>query len=173
MCGEEKGSKDLARGKRLHVMVAIVYNKGVILCESYDKMNGKFFASFIRQHFNLCFWRAGPQRDGKRLFVMDSDPSQTSKVAKNALKDIECELLRIPRSSPDINPIENIFHIVKNLLECEAIEENLTCETFEEFKTRVLRTIKNVDPAIIDKAIESMPQRVRLIIKGKGYRTKN
>ena len=103
---------------------------------------------------------------------MDNDPSQTSKVAKNVLKDIECKLLRIPPRSPDINPIKNIFHIVKNLLESEAIEENLTCETFEQFKMRVLRTIKNVGPAIIEKAIESMPQRIRLIIKGKGYRMK-
>ena len=80
-----KGSKDLARGKRLHVMVAIAYNKGAILCEPYDKTNGKFFASFIRQHFNLCFGRAGPKRDGKCLFAMDNDPSQIFKVAKNAL----------------------------------------------------------------------------------------
>ena len=93
-------------------------------------------------------------------------------VEENLLTDIECELLRIPPRSPDINPIENVFHLVKNLLESEAIQENITCETFEQFKTRVLRTIENVDPTIIDKAIESMPQRIRLIIKGKGYRTK-
>ena len=77
-----------------------------------------------------------------------------------------------PFRSSDINPSENVFHLVKNLLESEAIQENITCETFEQFKTRVLRTIENVDPTIIDKAIESMPQRIRLIIKGKGYRTK-
>ena len=121
-----KGSKDLAGGKRLHVMVSIAYNKGVILCEPYGKMSGKFFASFIRQYFDLCFGRAGSKRDGKRLFVMDNDPSQISKVAENALTDIECELLRIPPRSPDINPIENVFHLVKNLLESEAIQENIT-----------------------------------------------
>ena len=45
-----KGSKDLAGGKRLHVMVAIAHGKGVILNEPYEKMNGQFFANFIRQH---------------------------------------------------------------------------------------------------------------------------
>ena len=48
---------------------------------------------------------------------------------------------------------------MKNLLECKAIQENVTCETFEQFKMQVYRTLKNVDPTIIDKAIESMPQR--------------
>ena len=99
------------------------------------KMNGNFSASFVRQYFNLCFGRAGPKRNGKRLFVMDNDPSQISKVAENLLKHIECELLWIPPRSPDINPIKNILHLVKNLLESEGIQENITSETFEQFKT--------------------------------------
>ena len=40
-----KGSKDLARGRRLHVIVAIAYGKGMVLKETYEKMNGAFFAS--------------------------------------------------------------------------------------------------------------------------------
>ena len=62
-----KGSKDLAGGKRLHVMVEIAYGKGVTLREPYDKLNGQFFANFIRQHFNLCFRRAGPKQVGKSI----------------------------------------------------------------------------------------------------------
>lgn len=84
----------LAGGKRLHVMVAIAYGKGVILKEPYDKLNGQFFANFIRQHFNLCFGRAGPKRDGKRLFVMDNDPSQVSKLAMSALRETESNFRR-------------------------------------------------------------------------------
>ena len=57
---------------------------------------------------------------------MDNDPSQVSKVAMNTLQEIECELLKLPSCSPDINLIEGIFHIVKNLLEEEeAIEATL------------------------------------------------
>ena len=63
-------------------MVAIAYEKGVILKEPHDKLNGQFFANFIGQHFNLRFGRAGPKRDGKRVFVMDNDRSQVSKLAE-------------------------------------------------------------------------------------------
>lgn len=62
--------------------------------------------------------------------------------------------------------------VVKDTLEKEAIERNITKESFEEFNTRVLRTLGDVDPAIIDRAIDSMPTRIKLIIKGNGYRTK-
>ena len=47
------------------------------------------------------------------------------------------ELQKIPRCSPDITDpiIEGIFHIVKDMLEEESIERNITKESFEEFQT--------------------------------------
>ena len=50
-----KRSKEVAGGKRLHILVAIAYGKGVVLKLPYRKMDGNFFAEFIRQHFNICF----------------------------------------------------------------------------------------------------------------------
>lgn len=98
-----KGSKDLPAGRRVHVMVAIAHGKGVILAVPYEKMNGNFFANFIKRNFNICFAKAGPKHSGKRLFVMDNDPSQSSKVAMRALHDVEGELLKIPARSPDLS----------------------------------------------------------------------
>ena len=141
-----KGSKELAGGKRLHVMVAIAYGKGVVLKEPYEKLNGTFFANFIREHFNLCFGRAGPKRNGAWKFVMDNDPSQTSQGALTALEDTECELFVIPPRSPDLNPRENIFHVVKDDLEEEAIVKNIIKESFEEFKARVLKKLEKWIP---------------------------
>jgi hypothetical protein len=41
------GSKELAGGRRLHMMVAIAHAKGIILKDTYRKMSGDFFSSFI------------------------------------------------------------------------------------------------------------------------------
>ena len=46
-----KGSKDLAGGKRLHVVVAISYRKGVILREPYETMNGSFLLLSSEKNF--------------------------------------------------------------------------------------------------------------------------
>ena len=59
-----KGSKSLAGGRRLHIIVAIALQKGVILRKDYDKMDGVFFAKFIRENFNLCFGKAAPKYRG-------------------------------------------------------------------------------------------------------------
>ena len=73
---------------RVHVMVAI-------LAKPYVKMNRPFFASFIKQHFNLCFAKAGPRRGQRHIFIMDNDPPQSSKIAKTAFESIEAALLKI------------------------------------------------------------------------------
>ena len=70
-----KGLKELPGGRRLHVVIAIVAGKGVILCVPYNKMSGHFFADFITTHFNITFARAGPKRNGRKLFVMGNDAS--------------------------------------------------------------------------------------------------
>ena len=53
-----KGSKGLAGGKRLHLLVAICFGKGVILAEPYQTMNAEFFSRFIQRHLdnknNVC-----------------------------------------------------------------------------------------------------------------------
>ena len=43
-----KGSKDSAGGRRLHVLAAIAYKKGVVLAVPHENMNGTFFAQFIK-----------------------------------------------------------------------------------------------------------------------------
>ena len=77
-----KGSKDLPGGRHLHLMVAVDFGNGVILRVAYEKMDGEFFANFIREHFNLCFGKARPKTDGKRLFVMSNKPDSFESIAR-------------------------------------------------------------------------------------------
>ena len=167
-----RGSKELAGGKRLHVMVAIAYGKGVVLKVPYQKMDGPFFEQFVRQHFNICFARCGPKKDGRRLFLMDNDPSQTSKAARKAMENIDAEFHKIPARSPDLNPIENIFHLVKKSLDDEALTNNITSETFNEFSERVLKSMENLSTEIIDRTIASLSNRVDAVLKARGNRIK-
>ena len=53
-----KGSKVGTGGKVAKMMVAITHGGGVIICERYEKMDAKYFASFIDQHFNTMFERS-------------------------------------------------------------------------------------------------------------------
>lgn len=166
-----KGSKDLAGGKRLHLMVAIAKSKGVLLAEEYEKMNGDYFSGFIHRNFESLFLKC-KRRPNTRLFVMDNDPCQTSHLATEAMNDVGGELFKIPARSPDINPIENIFHIVKRKLAKDAIDRNILRESFVQFTERVKQALNSIDTKVIDDTIDSMPKRILAIIDMKGHRTK-
>ncbi len=44
---------------------------------------------------------------------MNNDPSQRSKTAWKAMNKAGATLFTIPSRSPDLNPIDNLFHVVK------------------------------------------------------------
>ena len=85
--------------------------------------------------------------------------------AKNAEFDIGAQMISIPPRSQD-NPIENFFHLMKKHLTRDALEQNITQESYQQFSDRVKETILNFLVATIDKnIIESMDKQMNMIIK--------
>lgn len=165
-----KGSKVGSGGRVVKLMVAITHGEGVILCEPYETMNGPFFAQFVRDKFEAMISRA--DKGESRLFLQDGDPSQNSRAARDAMTDIDVELLSIPARSPDLNPIENIFKLVGDKLKKDTITHNITRENYEEFQARVIATIRSIPLEMIDKTISSMKSRISLLLKNGGKRLK-
>ena len=87
-----------------------------------------------------------------------------------AWKRLGCEMFGILARSPDLNPIENIFHIVRKQLKSDALELKIKNETYAQFSKRVANTIQAIPIELIDKTINSMERRVD--IKKKSERTK-
>ena len=79
-----------------------------------------------------------------RMFLQDGDPSQNSKLAKEALKSIGATKFDIQQRSPDLNPIENVFNYVKQQVHIQALQKNITFENFEQFSDRIIHTLNSV-----------------------------
>ena len=107
-----------------------------------------------------------------RLFLQDGDPRQNSKEALKGIDEVKGKVFAIPRRSPDMNPTENIFHIVNKKLGKDAIGKEIMCETCEEFSTHIKETMLIVPVSVINKTIASMSKRIHMIIKSKGERIK-
>ena len=43
----------------------------------------------------------------------------------------------IPARSPDLNPIKNLFNIVRKCIEAEILEQNIIHQSWDEFVERV------------------------------------
>ena len=82
-----------------------------LLLQALRKLSGKLFAEFTENKF-LEIFKSSCNPTGN-VFVQDDDPSQNSKAAKTALAKIGAVQFSIPPRSPDLNPIENAFNLVK------------------------------------------------------------
>ena len=49
-----------------------------------------------------------------------------------------------------MNPIENLFHSMREKLRQQALQQNITHKTFPEFSDRVTTTLNNLSIAEID-----------------------
>lgn len=166
-----KGKKEGTAGKMARFMVAIAHGKGVIYCHQYHgKIDGEKFAEFVRRHFPALF-RMGNNVTGK-LFLQDGDPSQNSAVAKEAMEEVPCRLFKIPPRSPDLNPIENVFNLVGEKLRKDALQKQITKETYEQFCIRIKQTMYSFPEEVISKTIATMNKRVDMIIASGGNRVK-
>lgn len=72
-------------------------------------MNSESFTGF-------CQWLLAPALHPGDLVVMDNLSSHKSMAAINAIEAVGAEVVYLPPYSPDLNPIENIFSKVKQLV---------------------------------------------------------
>ena len=171
-----EGLKCTSKGKKegctdANFMVAISYGKGAVLCEQYDgPITGEKFAAIVKSSLEKAFENSSNPK--ARRFLMDGCPRQNSKITMNAINKEHAKVFKIPSRSPDLNPIENYFNSVTVNLNNDALEKEITKESFEEFSRRVENTMLNFSSKEIDKIIDSMDKRITANIKQKGQRTK-
>ena len=108
----------------------------------------------------------------EKLFLQEGDPSQNSVKARSLWDEVSVQKFTTPARSPDLNPTENIFHIVKCRLCQDALDQQITQEDFVVFSARVKTTLEMIPIDVVDKTILSMGKRIKEIIKRKGQRIK-
>ena len=96
--------------------------------------------------------------------VEDGAPVHTAKLVKNRRIAAEVPTQFHPPASPDLNPIENCWAVLKKHL--HDLPRHPT--TADELWQEVQRLWGDMDQKIMDHAIESMPRRREDLRKAKG-----
>ena len=68
-----------------------------------------------------------------KRFLHDGDPSQNSAVAPGTLNEKGAMIFAIPPRSPDLNSIENFFHLINMEQKKDTISRHIQSESFEQF----------------------------------------
>ena len=100
--------------------------------------------------------------------MQDGAPCHTARSAKAFLQARNIPLLDWPGNSYDMNPMDNLWEIVKIKMK----GENIT--TKQQLIERLIRVWKHDDEILANcrTCIESLPRRIAALIKAKGGPTK-
>ncbi len=104
--------------------------------------------------------------DADFIFQQDLAPAHTAKGTKSWFNDHGVTVLDWPANSPDLNPIENLWCIVKRKM------RDTRPNNADELKATVKETWASIPPQQCHKLITSMPRRIEAVIKAKGAPTK-
>ena len=105
--------------------------------------------------------------DGDGIFQQDHTLYHTSRKMRTFFEESGLEILGWPGNSPDINPIENLWAIIKQRL----LKED--CSTMAKLISAVIRTWYHDEQVtkMCSTLVESMPNCVQMLVKAKGGQT--
>ena len=104
----------------------------------------------------------------KIVFQQDNDPKHTSGMASKWLEHHGIEVLEWPPQSPDLNPMEHLWHYLKQQLAAYEVPP----ASIDELWRRVEVEWYKIPKQVCVDLIESMPRRVAAVLQAKGGNTK-
>ncbi|KAE8548074.1 hypothetical protein EYB25_009867 [Talaromyces marneffei] len=144
----------------------------VPLTSDGSSAGGGITATVIRQ---LYMEQLPELLDNGDIFMQDNAPVHRAHIIRDLLRELGLDIMEWPPYSPDLNPIENIWAIMKTIIindhpELQNAPDNdqtlyaliqAAKEAWQSIEIRVLKNLSN-----------TMPNRVRAVIEADGWYTK-
>ena len=122
-------------------------------------MNSNIYCEILQQSMIPSLQKLG----SRAVFQHDNDPKHTSKTTIALLKRLRVKVMDWPSMSPDLNPIEHLWGILKWKVE--------VCKVWQLCDV-VMEEWKSIPVATCEALVNSMPRRVKAVLDNDSGPTK-
>ena len=132
---------------------------GLKILENGVTMNAKRYIGVLKAELLPYFHLHGSQK-----FMHDGAPCHRAKVVTRFLGNKGIPTIKWPGNSPDLNPIENVWAYMKDKI---ADKRNMSVTSI----TKAIKEFwaKDMDMTYLLKLADSMPRRIRKVIRANGH----
>jgi transposase len=152
-------------GGSIKLWSCITYDGVGYIVKIDDTLDKDLYLSILHEDLRATMDEYRLDQD-KMIFQHDNDPKHTASIVKEWLANQPFEVLKWPAQSPDINPIENMWALLKLRLYRDYEKPP---KGMNEHWERIHETWYKITKEECRKVIETMPERCRQVIKAKGY----
>ena len=133
------------------------------MCKINGRMDQHVYLAILQGELisTIEWYEIDPNR---AIFQHDNDPKHKARSVQNWLSDQPFQVLEWPAQSPDLNPIEHLWAILKRRLSQYDAPPRGMVQLWE----RIEEEWEKIDSDICKRLIESMPARVEAVLKAKG-----
>ncbi|KAJ0135309.1 hypothetical protein HZ326_20819 [Fusarium oxysporum f. sp. albedinis] len=109
------------------------------------------------------------------IFMHDNASVHTARIVKALLEELQVQLMIWPPYSPDVNPIENLWALMKAeiyRLHPELTHAEDTVATQHALVLAAMEAWDNLEERVLKNLCDTMPNRITAIITAEGWYTK-
>lgn len=140
---------------------------GPVKVQEGVKLNAQSYCEFIFDALSDWLENVNLKRRRKIIFMHDNAPSHAAKKTTEFLHSLGFKkdtLMDWPACSPDLNPIENLWAIVKR----SVYSNGKQYSSKNSLWTAIQNAAKAVEPSTIQKLTNSVTERIYCVIKSNG-----
>ena len=160
--------------KDKYVMPTVKHGGGNVMVWGFMSAVGVGELHFIEGNMNSMYCEIlqqsmipSLQKLGRRaVFQHDNDPKPTSKTTTALLKRLRVKVMDWPSMSPDLNPIEHLWRILKRKVEVHKVLN------IRQLHNVIMKEWKSIPVATCEALVNSMPRGVKAVLDNDGGHTK-